>query len=262
MTLPSSSIQRGLMENDFTKDPRGSFGGSSRGQHTPYDGTPSGTLMSTGDYFGNRLPDDGTLLAAVREALSQQLAAQRTTQAASNGLATFDEATIVMAVRQALAESGSNAGHSPTSEHSPFAGPEESTMIAALKSGNNSAAASPTSSRPSPTSPTALMGDDALAAAAARNRSATGTMAQTVHTEEKALLMAIKEVVAQANGGVRPPPRAVRRGPLRVRHDEDGGAIAMAPVAAAPEEEVLPPMYNPQWENQRRERQDSVDGAQ
>ncbi|BEJ12961.1 hypothetical protein CspHIS471_0301350 [Cutaneotrichosporon sp. HIS471] len=246
--LPLSVGESGQPAGHSTKGARSPFGDDSSADPASHGPLSMTTDTASSDRLGNHLlPDDGTLLAAVREALSQEVA-QRGAEASSGGRLTFDKEAIVMAVRHALAESALTSNQSPVSDSSsPFLGPNESTIIADLKGTSSS-------STPSGGSPTTRQ-DDVVAGTTSRNPPAS--MAQAAHTEEKALLMAIKDVVAQARGGGRAPRAAPT--PLRVRHDEDGGTLAVAPSSVA--EEVLPPMYNPQWENRRRGRQDA-DGAQ
>ncbi|BEI86502.1 hypothetical protein CcaverHIS002_0607890 [Cutaneotrichosporon cavernicola] len=248
--LPLSVGESGQYTGHSTKGARNPFGDDSSAESASHGSVSMTMDTPSSDRLGSHpLPDDGTLLAAVREALSQEVA-QRGAEAPPGVGLPFDKAAIVMAVRHALAESALASNQPPVSESSsPFSGPNESTIIADLKGISSS-------STPSGASATTRQ-DDVLAGTTSRNPSAS--MAHAAHTEEKALLMAIKDVVGQARDGGR-GRRAARTQPVRVRHDEDGGTFAIAPTLQVAEE-VLPPMYNPQWENRRRGRQDA-DGAQ
>lgn len=200
------------------------------------------------------LPDDASFLAAVREAL----AAQTQQSAASGSSATspispssrspatpLDEASILLAVRQAMVEVGARAGSGPedastelrvrnpsvAGAENPFLDAESSTIVASLKNGPANAGGA---------------------------RLTTSTSSGDEHNR---LLTAIKSAVASQ---MRPPKlsvstnapprrnRGARPGRPVVRHEADGGAVPMEPMSPT-SLDVLPPMYDPQWEDRRRQ---------
>lgn len=217
--------------------------------------------------------DEAGLVLAIRKALGD-------ITSSASGISTPQDGSVASTPRRREA--------SGTGISSPFLGPDESTMVASLKRPPPALSTSaPTPSKTSPTTPTGgYLGDESTMIAALKGTSSPSSPnspsstnslnpplrntavesarpldspghSATPGTEERALLMAIKGVLAssiRSKPGVRHPRREAAPREPRVRHEADGGTL----LPASPGDDVLPPMYNPEWVERRRVREGAM----